>query len=401
MTKRDGNRRFCVDFRELNKVTRTDSYPMPHPKDILDRMFGDSYFSFLDGASAYWAIEIAEVDKFKTAFTIPKGLYEFNRMPFGLVNSGSTYQRLMDETLRPVIHADPYVDDICVHSAEFDSHITDLKSTLEALCKANVQLRRDKCSFGYREGEFVGHMITAEGHYPTPRLVEKIKTAERPRTKKELLRFLGLVNYYREHVQGFANIAEPLYRLTHDSAEWSWNETAETAFHSLRSKLIQPPVMLAFPNWNSEFTLQVDASVKAVGGVLTQEGTDGRLKPIAYFSSGLTPAQKKYSAGELECWALIAASRKFRKYLQAAPNIQFLSDHNPLVWLRRQKDPRGKFARWIQELEVLAYEVKYIRGIENGPADFLSRISTDVDWEVNDEDEHFERHIYQVNYGPD
>ena len=203
---------------------------MPHPKDILDRMFGDAYFSFWDGASAYWAIEIAEEDEFKTAFTTPKGLYKFNRMPFGLVNSGSTYQRLKDETLKP-----PYVNDICVHLAEFNINIADLKSALEAFSKANVQLRRDKCSFGYREGEFVGRMITAEGHYPTPRLVEKIKTAERTRTNKELLRFMGLVNYYREHVQGFAEIAEPLYRVTRDSAEWIWNETAETAFHSFKT----------------------------------------------------------------------------------------------------------------------------------------------------------------------
>ena len=95
------------------------------------------------------------------------------------------------------------------------------------------------------------------------------------------------------------------------------------------------------------------------------------------------------------------SQRKFRKYLQAAPSIQFLSDHNPLVWLRRQKDLRGKFARWMYKLEILAYEIKYLKGAENGPADFLSRISTDIDWEVNDEDEHFERHIYQISYDPD
>ena len=93
VTKRNGSKRFCVDFRELNKVTRADSYPMPHPKDILDKMHGDSYYSFLDGASAYWAIEIKEEDRYKTAFTTLKGLFEFNRMPFGLINSGSTYQR--------------------------------------------------------------------------------------------------------------------------------------------------------------------------------------------------------------------------------------------------------------------------------------------------------------------
>ena len=67
VTKRDGSKRFCVDFRALNMVTRADSYPMPHPRDILDRMHGDSYYSFLDGASAYWAIEINEEDKYKTA----------------------------------------------------------------------------------------------------------------------------------------------------------------------------------------------------------------------------------------------------------------------------------------------------------------------------------------------
>ena len=67
-----------------------------------------------------------EKDTFKTALTTPKGLCEFNRIPFGLVNSGSTYQRLMDETLRPVIHAHPYVEDICVHSAEFNINIVTL-----------------------------------------------------------------------------------------------------------------------------------------------------------------------------------------------------------------------------------------------------------------------------------
>ena len=96
MTKRDGSKRFCVDFRELNKVTRADSYPMSHPKDIMDRMYGDTHYSFLDGASAYWSVEIDEAeideaDKYKTAFSTTRGLYEFNRMPFGLINSGSTY----------------------------------------------------------------------------------------------------------------------------------------------------------------------------------------------------------------------------------------------------------------------------------------------------------------------
>ena len=168
---------------------------MSHPRDILDRMYGESYYSFLDGASAYWAIEIDEEDKHKTVFVTPQGLFEFNRMPFGLINSGSTSQRLMDETLKDVNGADPYVDDICIHSGEFNGHVEDLMSALKALRKANIQLKLDKRLFGYNEGQFVGQIISVNGHRPVPRLVKKIKNAPQAKTKKELFRFLGLVNY--------------------------------------------------------------------------------------------------------------------------------------------------------------------------------------------------------------
>ena len=245
-------------------------------------------------------------------------------------------------------------------------------------------------------------MVSREVHHPVPRLVEKIRNARVPSTKRELLRFLGLVNFYREHVPRFAEVAEPLYHLTRDSSEWDWNTAAGNAFEILKARLVDTPIVLAFPDWSSEFVLQVDASSVAVGGILSQEGDAGsKLRPIAYFSSGLTPAQKNYSAGEIECWALIASSRKFRKYLQAAPSIRFVSDHNPLVWLRQQKYPRGKFARWIQELEMFNYKIEYVKGVENASADYLSRMDSIIDWEVNDDHEFFERHIYWSHPEPE
>ena len=102
-------------------------------------------------------------------------------------------------------------------------------------------------------------------------------------------------------------------------------------------------------------------------------------------------------AGELECWALVASSWKFQKYMQAAPGVRFMSDHNPLVWLKKQRDTRGKFTRWVQELELLNYQVDYIKGEDNVIADCLSRLDSGIDGEVNDETEYFERHIYQFN----
>ena len=73
-------------------------------------------------------------------------------MPFDLVNSQSSYQRLMDATLRHVDHAEPYIDDICVHSSTFEQHLNDLESTLQALEGANIQLRIEKCNFYFPRG---------------------------------------------------------------------------------------------------------------------------------------------------------------------------------------------------------------------------------------------------------
>ena len=133
-----------------------------------------------------------------------------------------------------------------------------------------------------------------------------------------------------------------------------------------------------------------------MGGVLSQKDSQGRLKPIAYFFSGLNPAQRQYAAGEIECWAIIAMSRKFNDYIKAARKVYFVTDHNPLHWLRKQRDPRGKFARWIQELESLDYEVVYTKGNLNNAADFLFRIESDIDSQVNNEFEYFERFVYHL-----
>ena len=201
-------------------------------------MSNHSHFSFVDGASAYWSIEVEESDRYKTAFVTQRGLYEMNRMPFGLVNSQASYQRLMDETLKQVQRADPFVDDSCIHSESFEQHLSDLEQTLEALESANIQLRQDKCSFGYPCGEFLGHKVSHEGHSPIPRLVNKIRNAQRPSSKRQLQRFLGLANLYRDYIPKFATVAEPLYALTGERKEWAWGVQEEEAFQSLKTKLM-------------------------------------------------------------------------------------------------------------------------------------------------------------------
>ena len=140
--KKDGSFRFCVDFRKVNKVTKVDSFPMPLVADALDSLAGASVFSVLDLKSGFWQIQMQKESQQKTAFSTHNGLYEFLTMPFGLVNSGASFQRLMGHILRGLEYrfALIYIDDIIIFSKFIDEHLVHLEDVFRRLRDANVKL---------------------------------------------------------------------------------------------------------------------------------------------------------------------------------------------------------------------------------------------------------------------
>ena len=183
--------------------------------------------------------------------------------------------------------------------------------------------------------------------------------------------FLGLAGFYRSFIHNFAEICQPLYKLTSENVPFQWDDSCETALSVLKQKLLSKPV-LSFPKLGEPFIVEVDASKHAVGGVLSQVGNDNCLHPVAYFSTALQPSQKNWSATTKEAFALVCAARHWHVYL-AGTTFTLNSDHNPLTHLREQKDPRGKFARWLAELEEFGYSVQYIPRKSNVNDDALSR----------------------------
>lgn len=124
--KKNNELRMCVDYRQLNQRTKKDSYALPRIEDILDALSGNKYFTILDMKSGYHQIEVHEDHKDRTAFTVgPLGFFEYNRMPFGLVNAPATYQRLMEQCFEG-LHLDIcyiYLDDIIIFSKTFEEHL--------------------------------------------------------------------------------------------------------------------------------------------------------------------------------------------------------------------------------------------------------------------------------------
>ena len=232
-------------------------------------------------------------------------------------------------------------------------------------------MKLSKCVFASHTVDFLGFELSQSGIRPQSHLTDAVLTFGQPTTRKELKGFLGLAGFYKAFVPNFAQISQPLNRLTSDKVPFIWNTICDTAFTTLKRQLASKPV-LCFPRLDKPFIVEVDASNHAVGGVLSQVFDDGKLHPVAYYSTALQASQKQWSATTKEAFALILAIRHWHVYL-AGTSFVLNSDHNPLTHLHSQKDPHGKFGRWVSELEELNYSIQYITGRNNVKADVLSR----------------------------
>lgn len=395
--KKGGDMRLCVDYRLLNAKTRKDAYPLPRIEESLDALTGAKWFSTLDLASGYNQVPVAEVDKDKTAFCTPFGLFEFNRMPFGLCNAPSTFQRLMerifrDQSLQSLLL---YLDDIIIFSTSFEEHLTRLELVLSRLQDNNLKLKLSKCHFFQREVKYLGHVVSAAGVATDPDKVRAVKEWKQPATTKEVRSFLGFASYYRRFVEGFARIAAPLHQLvarleagrvkSKGRASWlgdNWNPECQQSFQSLKERLICAPV-LAYADFTKPLILEIDASQGGLGAVLAQE-QNGHRKPIAFASRGLRPTERNmsnYSSRKLELLALKwAITSKFREYLLGAKFVVF-TDNNPLSYLQTAKLGATEH-RWASELVMFNFEIRYRPGSANKNVDALSRLPDPVSIDV-------------------
>jgi hypothetical protein len=378
--KKDGSFRFCIDYRKLNAVTIRDAYPIPRVDDTLDALEEAQFISTVDLRSGYWQVEMDPKSQAMTAFISHKGLFEFNVMPYGLMNAPATFQRLMDIVLAGLKWQCclVYIDDVIIYSRTFDQHLKDLTQVFDALRKANLTLKVSKCHFCRNEIKYLGHVITKHGIKPDPALISAIKEFPQPRKSKDVQAFLGLTGYYRRFIQNYAKIAEPLLKQIRNiknerntNHHIIWNEECTESFETLKQKLISSPIMNT-PNFQHPFILELDACAYGLGAVLAQE-YDGKKFVVAYASRTLSPTERNYSATEREALAIVWATKHFRPYIEGM-EIIIRTDCQALQWLKESKDVTGRLARWAMHLTAFQIkEIKYRPGAVNTNSDSLSR----------------------------
>jgi hypothetical protein len=371
--KKNGTWRTVVDFRQLNKLLTKEENPIPRISDVLDSFHGAMFFTTLDLTSGYYQIAIAEEDCHKTAFSSQWGAWEFTKAAQGLSTSPALFQRTMELMLRGLVGvcAMCYIDDVIIYSPTFESHLSDVDQVLTRIQEAGMTVKLSKCSFFSRQVEYLGHIISDEGIKVCPDKVLAIKQFPVPSNATGVRSFLGVANFYRRFIKDFSRIARPLHALTKKGITFSWPLEAQVAFDTLKTKLVEAPV-LVYPDFEKTFELNVDACDVGAGGVLVQLDDEGHPHPIAFYSAVYTSTEANYSVPERECLAMVKALRHFRPYIFGR-QILVYTDHKPLQWLASISDPAGRLIRWALVIADYDIVIRHRPGVANTDADGLSR----------------------------
>ena len=353
--KKDGTLHLCVDFRHLNAHMKKDSYPLPQTQEALESMAGSVHFSSMDFKSGFWQIKMAPGSQQYTAFTVGNlGFYEFTRMLFRLCNTPTMFQNLMQNTLGEpnLTYCVIYLDDIIVFGHTEEEHLKHLRMVFKRFWEFNLELKPSKCSFFQSEIMYLAHHVSQRGILPSQENVWAMQEFPMSETYMQVRVFCRLVGHYRKFIKGFANIVCPLYDVLGKEVKMGWVDLppkTQEAVDVLKGKVQSTPVLL-FPNFDKPFLLEMDASKKGLGMVLSQKQSDGWYHPVTFGSHSLTPSEKNYHSSKLEFLALKwSMMEHFKEYLVYAPFV-VQTNNNPLTYVLTMPNLDAMGHRWVGTL---------------------------------------------------
>ncbi|XP_074323982.1 uncharacterized protein LOC141660900 [Apium graveolens] len=303
--KPNGKWRMCIDYTSLNAACPKDSYPLPNIDQLIDATSGHTVLSFMDAFSGYNQVRMNPEDIAKTSFITHRAVYAFVMMPFGLINAGATYQKMMNTIFKSQLgnNMESYVDDMITKLITIPDHIKDLKECFDNLRRYNMKLNSEKCT------------PHSEGHPEDGR------------------------------IPGGPTQVHP---------EAGGTPKCHTAFEEVKQHLMNPPV-LSKAKPEEPLSFYIAAGPKAVSSALIRE-EGGIQSPIYYVSQVLKDVKTRYPNLEKFALALVHSSRKLRQYFQGR-KIRVVTDQQ-LRKIIHKPDASGRLVNWAIELSQL--NIKFV-----------------------------------------
>ena len=376
----DGSTRMVCNYKWLNAHSEGDSYPTSSVPDMLNKFGGKTIYSSFDINKAFFNVRVAEESKKYTAFVTKYGTFVWNVMPFGGKACPATWARASDIVFKHCIDLIKYVDDLIIASkaengkSDLQNHLIGIRSFFACCKKYNIKVKLSKCEFFVKEVKFLGNIITPKGRRVDDGYVKKLLEFAHPESKMELRAYLGAIEWISKHVYGFRKLMQPLRPLLKTCNPWKWNQKHQEAFNSIQN-IIQNSELLHHPDLNDEFYIFCDASKYHYGSILLQK-REGKYVIIDMFSRSWTGSTLKKHITTKELLAVVESVKTWKKYLYT--NTFYIhSDSRNLAHLFKRTEAGRTNNKahydWVMLLSQYSFEVRFIKGIHNVIADYLSR----------------------------
>ncbi|CAF3938147.1 unnamed protein product, partial [Rotaria sp. Silwood1] len=363
--KPGGKVRICADFSTgVNQALDIDQYPLPKPNDLFVALNGGTLFSKIDFSEAYLQVELDDDSKELLVINTHKGLFRFNRLPFGIASAPSIFQKIMDQMLSGLEGTACYLDDIIVTGKNKIDHLNNLHKVFNRIKEYGFQINKGKCIFLNNYVEYLGFIVDKNGVHSSPSKTKAIVEMPKPTNISQLRSFFGMINHYAKFIPNLSDQLSPFYSLLKNNTPWKWNSFCDKAFKNIKQCLTSP---LALTHYDPSLplVLAADASNSGVGAVIYHRYPD-------------------------EALAIIYGVQKFDQFLRGR-RFTLLTDHKPLITIFGPKKgipttSANRLQRWALRLMGYVYDIEYRSTFNFGHADGLSRLPIGPDKAFDNQD---------------
>jgi len=331
VSKKNDTKWLCVNYRQLNEITKQDSYSLLLIEELQDQLNRVKWFTSLNLKEAYYWVQMKKGKEWKTVFWTRYRHYKYTVMLFELKNTLTTFQRLINDTLREYLDdfVITYLNDILIYSDDLEMHCSHVHKVLRKLNERTLYVKKSKSKFEAKKIKFLNYVIQSEQIEKNSKKTDAVRNWPSSKWVKKVQAFLELMNYYQKFVPNYAKIAEPLMQLMRKNKEWHWDKKQKNAFHTLK-KSLNRMTHLRILNSTCKKVLKTNASDFTVGACLYQI-EDEQQRFIAYQFKKLSELKKRYEVHDKKLLVIVKALQDWRPYLADTKKpIQIYTDHKNL-----------------------------------------------------------------------